>query len=301
MQFNTIYQTLKLAQTKLIADLTLASVEAKLEAQILLLQVLDKNRAWLIAHEHDLIQPNMDAAFQALLNRRLDGEPIAYIVGFREFYGLHLQVTPDTLVPRPDTETLVEAALAKIPTDISQPNPAQQPYSILDLGTGSGAIALAIAKNRPIIHMTAIDASPSALKVAIENAQYLTLKNVQFLLSNWFGALQDKKFDLIVSNPPYIEANDAHLTQGDLRFEPMHALAAGADGLADIRTIINDAPRHLKAGGWLMLEHGYNQAQAVAALLQMAGFTEINHALDLSGIQRVTLGRFYPPATSTHA
>ncbi len=255
---------------------------ATFEAQLLLQHALKVNRAWLISHENDALEANIHAVFEALLNRRLDGEPIAYILGTREFYGLKLKVTPDTLIPRPDTETLVEAALAKVLRDDN--------LKILDLGTGTGAIALAIAIHRPLAQVTAVDASDNALKIAQENAQNLQITNVQFMLSNWFDALKNQRFDVIVSNPPYIEANDMHLTQGDLRFEPLIALASGQDGLDDIRKIIQIAPQHLNPHGWLMLEHGYNQAESVATLLKQAGFSEISHAQDLAGINRVTLG-----------
>ena len=328
----------------LIADATsqINSTEAGIEATLLLQYLLNVNRAWLIAHENDVLEVNIHAAFEALLNRRLSGEPIAYILGYREFYGLNLKVTPDTLIPRPDTETLVEAVLAKmIHFPSPQPSPTRgegvissypssssfprrresmlnldqkmdshfrgnnglgnvlegsQPLSILDFGTGSGAIALAIAKHRPQTLVTAVDASQAALDIAIENAQNHNITNVHFVLSDWFSALnQDnikQKFDIIVSNPPYIEANDAHLKQGDLRFEPLSALASGQDGLSDIRHIIQHATQHLNPHGWLLLEHGYNQAERVAMLLKQADFSKIETLKDLSSIDRVTLGRF---------
>ena len=265
--------------------------EAKLEAQLLLQHVLNVNRAWLIAHENDALQANQHAAFEALLNRRLNGEPIAYILGGRAFYGLDLLVTPDTLIPRPDTETLVEAALAKIPM-------AAHP-SILDLGTGSGAIALAIAKNRPQASVIAVDASKAALAVAKKNAQNLSIDNVEFVLSNWFQHLNNQPFDVILSNPPYIEENDAHLSQGDLRFEPISALSSGEDGLNDIRQIIENSLVHLLPQGWLMLEHGFNQADKVADLMANTGFVSIETIKDFGGNNRVTIGK-NPLIVSTH-
>lgn len=258
------------------------SETAKLEAQLLLQHVLNVNRAWLIAHENDALEANIHAEFEALLKRRLNGEPIAYILGYREFYGLKLQVTADTLIPRPDTETLVDAALAKIPQN--------QPCKTLDLGTGTGAIALAIAHNRPEAFVTGTDASEKALNVAKENAQNLDIKNINFCHSNWFEALQNQRFDVIVSNPPYIEQNDVHLSQGDLRYEPISALVSGQDGLDDIRKIIDSAPHHLNPHGYLLLEHGYNQAESVAMLLRNAGFKGIETLKDLGGNNRVTLG-----------
>jgi release factor glutamine methyltransferase len=285
LQTNTIKSILQSATEKLFTD------EAKLEAQSLLQHVLNVNRAWLIAHENDALQPNIHAVFEALLSRRLSGEPMAYILGCREFYGLDLMVTPDTLIPRPDTETLVEAALAKISNVPNQ--------SILDLGTGTGAIALAIAKNRPQDSITAVDASVGALKVAKQNAENLSIHNVEFVLSNWFENLDHQKFDVIVSNPPYIEDQDAHLTQGDLRFEPISALASGVDGLDDIRQIIGDCLIYLKPQAWLMLEHGYNQAAQVADLMADVGLTNIETIKDLGNNDRVTIGK-NPLIVSTH-
>lgn len=269
----------------------LNTADAKLESQLLLQHVLNVNRAWLIAHENDALQPNIHAAFEALLNRRLNGEPMAYILGCREFYGLDLMVTPDTLIPRPDTETLVEAALAKISNVPNQ--------SILDLGTGTGAIALAIAKNRPKTSIKAVDASVGALNVAKQNAENLSIHNVEFVFSNWFENLESQKFDVIVSNPPYIEDQDAHLTQDDLRFEPISALASGVDGLDDIRQIIGDCLIYLKPQAWLMLEHGYNQAAQVADLMADAGLINIETIKDLGNNDRVTIGK-NPLIVSTH-
>lgn len=256
-----------------------------MEARVLLQQVLGVNRAWLIAHANDALQPNRDAEFQLLLARRLAGEPIAYITAYREFYGLNLRVSPATLIPRADSETLVEAALEKLPSQI------KQTPRVLDLGTGSGAIALAIAQHRPQATVVAVDASAPALAVAQENAAQLKLSHVQFILSNWYAGLADQRFDIIVSNPPYIAQNDSHLSQGDLRFEPMSALASGPDGLDDIRQIIANSLLHLMPQGWLMLEHGYQQAAAVRDLMAQTGLVDIATKQDLAGNDRVTLGK----------
>lgn len=261
--------------------------EASIEAQILLMHVLNVNRAWLIAHATDSLAAAAVMTVEALLQRRLQGEPIAHILGEREFFGLPLKVTPDTLIPRPDTETLVEAALQKI----------YGRMRVLDLGTGTGAIALAIAKHAPSCEVVAVDASAAALAVAAENAATLQLNNVQCIASHWFSALPANKFDLIVSNPPYIESSDPHLQQGDLRFEPMSALASGIDGLQDIRQIVAQAPDYLNDGGWLMLEHGYNQADAVQQLLQAAGLQQIQTRHDLGGNPRVTLAQWLTAVT----
>ena len=281
----------------------LNSEEAGYEAQLLLQAVLGVNRAWIISHANDVLETLSNIAFEALINRRLNGEPVAYILGHREFYGLDLLVTPDTLIPRPDTETLVEAVLAKIP--VAYPaNSLYEEISVLDLGTGSGAIALAIAKNRPEVLLTAVDASIGALEVAKKNAQNLAISNVQFVLSHWFDGLADEnngyaKFDIIVSNPPYIEQSDIHLSQGDLRFEPISALVSGKDGLDDIRQIIDSCLIHLKPQGWLMLEHGYNQAESVADLMAETGLTCIATIKDLGGNDRVTIAK-NPLIVSTH-
>lgn len=288
---QTVRTTWAEAQHRLIKTLSLEGNEAKFEAQLLLQNVLIVNRAWLLAHESDALQDKIKADFESLLARRLLGEPIAYILGQREFFGLNLIVTPDTLIPRPDTETLVETALDKIPTDT--------PFTVLDLGTGTGAVALAIAEHRPEAQVTAIDASSGALDIAKRNANQLDLTQVDFRLSNWFSALEGERFNLIVSNPPYIEQHDIHLTQGDLRFEPMSALASGTDGLDDIRQIVDNCLLHLHPQGWLMLEHGYNQAHLVTDLMAQSGLIDITTIKDLGANDRVTIGK-NPLIVSTH-
>lgn len=279
---NNIHHVLHQSSQQLVHTIGLDHAEANLEANLLLQHVLHVNRAWVITHDRDVLNADQQAEFQLLLKRRLDGEPIAYIVGFREFYGLQLKVSPVTLIPRPDTETLVDAALEKIPLD--------KVSHILDLGTGTGAVALAIAKHRNNCEVTAVDQSSDALSVTLENAQSLKLNNLRLIESNWFSELQGEGFDLIVSNPPYIAQDDEHLKQGDLRFEPISALASGVDGLDDIRKIVQDAPDYLKTNGWLMLEHGFDQAESVATLLKTRGFNQIAHAKDIAGTLRVTFG-----------
>jgi release factor glutamine methyltransferase len=276
---SSIEQALQRAAAKI------NSADGAMEARLLLQQVLGVNRAWLIAHANDALQTNRDGEFQALLARRLAGEPIAYLIQQREFYGLTLRVSPATLIPRPDSETLVDAALEKIP------HPSTKPITVLDLGTGSGAIALAIAHNRPQANVLAVDASDAALTVAEHNTSQLKLSNVQFALSDWYAKLAEQRFDVIVSNPPYIAQNDPHLSQGDLRFEPLSALTSGQDGLDDIRQITEQGLIHLMPQGWLMLEHGYDHGVAVRELMAQAGLVEIATRQDLGGNDRVTLGK----------
>ncbi|PKO26055.1 MAG: peptide chain release factor N(5)-glutamine methyltransferase [Betaproteobacteria bacterium HGW-Betaproteobacteria-8] len=280
----TLRARLTEAQRLLAETLALDMREARLEARLLLQETLGVSHAWLLTHEEDTLENTSAQAFQSKLQRRLNGEPIAYILGHREFYGLDLAVNPSTLIPRPDTETLVETALAKIPLN--------QSCEVLDLGTGTGAIALALANLRPQAEVTAVDFSAAALEIAVSNSIKLGIKNVHFLQSDWFSSLAAEKYDVIVSNPPYIAKTDPHLTQGDLRFEPMSALASGSDGLDDIRRIITSAVEHLNQGGWLLLEHGYDQATAVAELLQQHHFLEIAHSQDLAQITRVSFGQF---------
>ena len=279
----TITQALLREQADLVQTLNLESAEARIETQALLCHVLEASKAYLIAHREDNLTPAQESQFRALVERRLKGEPIAYILGEREFYSLPFKVTPAVLIPRPDTELLVELALAHISQD--------QPFQVLDLGTGSGAVAITIAKHRPFASVTAIDQSQEALSVARDNAARLGTENITFLQSDWYQSISAQKFDIIVSNPPYIAENDIHLQQGDLRFEPLTALASGDDGLSSIRTIVSGAKKHLISGGWLLFEHGYDQAEACRALLNKYGFLQTASVCDLSKIQRVTLGR----------
>lgn len=280
---QSIQQLLVEDAARLAAALALDAASARLEVQYLLQHVLGKPRAWLLAHSEASLEPEQQGAYTAALERRLQGEPLAYILGEREFYGLKFRVTPATLIPRPETELLVELALQRMPEG--------QPLRVLDLGTGSGAIALSIAHHRPMAEVVAVDASAAALAVARENAVRLGIRNVNFMQGEWYAPLGAQRFDLIVSNPPYVAENDPHLKQGDLRFEPPSALASGADGLNDIRRIVADAGAHLERGGWLLLEHGYDQADAVRALLRSAGLAEEFSACDLAGIERASGAR----------
>jgi release factor glutamine methyltransferase len=255
----------------------------RLDAQLLLLHALGKSqtdRAWLITHDDETLSEPAALAFSGFCQRRLKGEPVAYIVGSKPFFGLDLRVDKCVLVPRPDTETLVEWVLECALTFVTAP-------SVLDMGTGSGAIALALKSVRTDWQVTALDASLDALTVAKNNAKRLNL-NVNFLQSSWFDALSNEKFNLIVSNPPYIVEGDWHMAA--LAHEPKQALTSGADGLDDIRKIVSQAPPFLTPGGWLLLEHGYDQAAAVRDLLVQRGFEQVQSKLDLAGIERCSGG-----------
>lgn len=262
---------------------TLHGNEARREAALLLRHVLGVTDSWLVAHADDSIDPEHAAAFRDLVARRARGEPVAYLTGTRGFHALELQVTPDVLIPRPETELLVDCALQRIPEDME--------WAVADLGTGSGAIALAIAKARPRAKVVATDASGAALAVARANADRLGLRSVQFAQGDWCAALGDARFDLIVSNPPYIAESDAHLREGDLRFEPAAALASGSDGLDAIRIIVRDARAHLRDGGWLLFEHGFDQGPAVRELLAAHDYAEVFTQRDLEVRERVSGGR----------
>ena len=267
---------------------TIAAVQAglpldPLENRILLCEATGLTRVQLITQGDRALTPDEASRLDDLVARRLRGEPIAYIVGRREFFGLDFQVGPAVLIPRPDTELIVELSLERLPDNAPR---------LLDMGTGSGAIAVAVAHTRPDADVTALDVSPDALAVAQANAAANGAR-VRFLESSWFDALAaGDTFDVIASNPPYIAAGDEHLAQGDLRFEPVGALTDHADGLSALRIIIQGSPRHLAPGGWLLLEHGYDQAAAVRALLADAGFTDVQSWRDLAGIERVSGGRF---------
>jgi release factor glutamine methyltransferase len=264
------------------ASRRLGGADARLDAELLLAHALGVSRARLYAWPEEEPDTVQRATFERLVEAREQGEPIAYLTGRREFWSLELRVTPHVLIPRHETELLVELALERIPRD--------RAVRIADLGTGSGAIALALARERPLARVTATDASGTALDVARGNAERLGVGNVEFAAGDWYAALGDARFDLIVSNPPYVAADDAHLAQGDLRFEPASALASGADGLDAIRHIVAGAPAHLVDGGALLLEHGFDQSVRVRALLDAAGFVDVRSVRDAAGHERVTLG-----------
>lgn len=283
---RAIHDTCTQDAARLTAVLALDASTARIEVQCLLQAILQVNRAYLLTHPEQQLNIEQRTRYAALFERRLSGEPVAYLLGEREFFGLMFKVTPDTLIPRPETELLVELALQRIPSN--------KPCCMLDMGTGSGAIALAIAHAHPIANILACDAFPAALEVARENAQRLGIANAVFVQSDWFSALDTQRFDFIVSNPPYVAAGDPHLQQGDVRFEPVSALASGEDGLRDIRHIVAHAQTHMQPSGWLLIEHGYNQSSQVCELLRRAGFGEVFSAPDLAGIERVSGGRISP-------
>jgi len=278
----TVAVLLNDASARIAIALGLDKREARLEARVLAAFAWHVSPAWLIAHDTDPLTEVQTTGFEALLTRRLAGEPVAYLVGTREFYGRPFRVSPDVLIPRPDTELLVELALARTPPD--------QAMDVLDLGTGSGCIAITLALERPLARVTAVDRSAAALAIAQRNADTLHAR-VEFLTSDWFDALAGRRFDLVVSNPPYIATADSHLARGDVRFEPLSALAAGQDGLDDLRRLTRGACAHLRPGGTLLLEHGYDQADAVQALLRGNGIRHPQSWADLAGILRVSGGK----------
>ncbi|MGQ5521625.1 peptide chain release factor N(5)-glutamine methyltransferase [Chitinimonas sp. PSY-7] len=257
-----------------------------LEARLLLEHVSAISRTRQVAWPEAEVSATIAEQFQALTHRRTAGEPVAYLIGTREFFSLELEVSPAVLIPRPETELLVELALERLPLD--------QPRRALDLGTGSGAIPVSLRKHRPQLAMYAVDISSDALDIAARNAERHSTP-ILFARSNWFAELGNERFDLIVSNPPYIAAGDVHLREGDLRFEPAGALSDGADGLLHIRQIVAGAAAHLQPGGWLLFEHGYDQAETSRLLLRQAGFHSVCSWRDLAGIERVS-GGYLPDA-----
>ncbi|MBH8579813.1 peptide chain release factor N(5)-glutamine methyltransferase [Bisbaumannia pacifica] len=266
------------------------SPSPRLDAEVLLCHVLGVERTWLYTWG-DRQAPTLERArFEALVAARAQGRPVAYLTGEREFWGLRLSTSEATLIPRPDTETLVEAALARA---------AAPRGRLLDLGTGTGAIALAFASERPGWAVLGLDLAPEAVRLARHNAARLGITNAEFRLSDWFAALAeesaDERFALIVANPPYIAADDPHLGQGDVRFEPASALVADDQGLADLHHLVAGARRHLEPGGWLLLEHGFDQGAAVRRALSEAGYAEVASLADLAGHERLSLGRLASP------
>jgi len=280
---NSSTDTRSIAQLLVHAARRLDTATARLDAEVLLAHALDRPRSHLHAWPDKVPADSQCARFETLLARRASGEPVAYLTGQREFWSLPLTVSRDTLIPRPESETLVAQALSVIPGGVHT--------DIADLGTGSGAIALAIARERPHARILATDRSQAALAIARTNAQRLGIDNVGFMAGNWCGPLGDRQFDLLVSNPPYIAEQDHHLAEGDVRFEPRGALVSGSDGLSDLTAIAHCAWQHLRDGGWLMLEHGYDQQAAVMKLLLSLGYREVADVPDDAGLGRVACGR----------
>lgn len=275
----TVGQALARARTALEAT----SGTARLDAEVLLARVLGWSRARLLAHPGASLDPTCTQRFEALVERRRDGEPIAYVTGRREFWSLEFAVTPDTLIPRPETEHLVEAVLGVVSPDDAA--------AIADVGTGAGAVAVALARERPRSFVLGTDRSPAAVAVARANAIRLGAGNASFVVADACAALAPNRWSVVVSNPPYVAENDAHLTAGDLRFEPREALVSGPRGLAMLETLARQGPARLVDGGWLVLEHGRDQGPAVRALLSGAGLGAVETIRDLAGNERVTLGR----------
>ncbi len=273
-----------------VEQLSSASSTARLDAELLLAACLGRPRSFLIAHGGEALSPGTCERFSRSVERRTRGEPVAYIVGRREFWSLEIEVNAHVLVPRPETERLVEFALEVLPP--------REGAKVLDLGTGSGAVALAIAHERPAARIIATDVSPEAITLACRNAERLELGNVSFLVGDWYEPVGAMHFDLIVSNPPYVAANDAALASAELRAEPRGALVPGANGLEAIECIVAPVQEHLCPGGWLVIEHGANQATVVAALLSKVGLSNIRTLQDLAGHDRVTAGRRQVPDTA---
>jgi release factor glutamine methyltransferase len=274
---QTIQQNLARA-----SELESVSDSARLDVELLLAECFQRDRTYLYTWPEKQLSDDQQTQFENLLARRLNGEPVAHILGEREFWSLPLEVNPSTLIPRPDTERLVEVVL-----DLSLGKQSR----VLDLGTGTGAIALALASEFPEWKITAVDQSVDAVELASRNRDKLGFSQVEVLQSNWFSAITGQQFDVIVSNPPYIDETDIHLQQGDVRFEPLSALVAPDQGLADIRHIAEQATRHLAASGWLVVEHGYQQAEAVQDIFRQHGFSQVKTEQDYGGNDRVTLGQ----------
>ena len=281
---SCVVQLLEDATNRISTARGLDKREARIEARALAVHAWQVNTAWLVAHDTDQLSITNITQFESLLARRLKGEPVAYILGKREFFGLNFIITPDVLIPRPETEVLVQAALELIKPDVT--------FRVLDLGTGSGAIAAALAGQRPLTDFIAIDISISALDLARANAQGLGVTNMSFIVSDWYDNLGSHTFDMIVSNPPYIEVADPHLRRGDACFEPLSARASGVTGLEDIERVITGAPAHLLPQGWLLVEHGWNQGEACRTLFANNNFSAVITLRDLAGHERVTLGRY---------
>ncbi len=272
----TLFELLTEAQSKL------SKPDARRESELILAEICGISRSQQLIHPDQVLSQNQRQQFDSALKRRIAGEPLAYITGSRGFWDMDLKVSPEVLIPRPDTECLVEHALARIPVDAS--------WQIADLGTGSGAIALALARERPQCEIIATDLSMAALVIAEENARLQDTKNISFAAGPWLQPIKNRLFEMIVCNPPYIPADDPHLKQGDLPAEPEHALISGSDGLDALRQIIPDSVTHLKAGGFLLLEHGFDQASEVTRLMQLAGYCEIFTEKDYGSNDRVTGG-----------
>lgn len=260
-----------------------ASDSPRRDAEILLGHVTGKARTWILAFDETVLTAEQLAELEALLARRANGEPVAHLVGQREFWSLPLFISPATLIPRPDTECLVEQALVRLP---------QTACRILDLGTGTGAIALALASERADCKVTAVDFMPDAAALAARNAAHLALNNVTVLQSDWFSALKGQRFAMIVSNPPYIDETDPHLAEGDVRFEPRTALVAADQGLADLAHIIREGRQYLLPNAYMLLEHGWKQGEAVRALFNEAGYLDVETCRDYGDNERLTLGRW---------
>ena len=274
-----IREALQWAQELLVTD------SPRLDAEVLLAHILGAGRVYLISHDDDILTDQQETEFRSVIAKREGGTPIAHLTGSREFWSLSFLVSPATLIPRPDTELLVEWGLSLSFSGRT---------SVLDLGTGTGAIACALGHERPTWKVAGTDIRPEAVALARLNVERLSLDNVDIFQSDWFSVLDGQKFDLIVSNPPYIAADDPHLQQGDVRFEPASALVSGLDGMDDIKVIIEQGKDYLNAGGWMGLEHGYDQGDAVRTVFKNAGYSEIETLKDLGGHERISVGRLLP-------